>query len=76
MHWNFNINIYIIMKAEISSEEKEHYALVMFNKSYDLLSREEQKNLQDYYDYELEYLTTMNYYGEVGVCQTVKNIYL
>ena len=64
------------MALEISPEEKEHYANVMFNKSYDRLSDEEQADLQNYYEHEAQYLEIMNDYGESGVSQAIKNIYL
>ena len=64
------------MALEISSEEKQHYAEVMFNKSYDRLTEEEKTNLQNYYEQEAQYIEIMEYYGESGVSKAVKDIFI
>jgi len=64
------------MALEISPEEKQHYAEVMYNKSYDLLTIEEQADLQNYYEQEAQYLEIMEKYGESGVSKAVKNIFI
>jgi hypothetical protein len=64
------------MALEISPEEKEHYANVMYNKSYDRLTEEEKTDLQNYYEYEAQYIEIMEKYGESGVSKTVKDIFI
>jgi hypothetical protein len=44
------------MVLEISPEEKQHYAEVMYNKSYDRLTQEEKIDLQNYYEQEAQYI--------------------
>jgi hypothetical protein len=64
------------MALEISPEEKEHYANVMYNKSYDRLTEEEKTDLQNYYEHEAQYIEIMEKYGESGVSKTVKDIFI
>jgi len=64
------------MALEISPEEKEHYANVMYNKSYDRLTEEEKTDLQNYYEYEAQYIEIMEKYGESGVSKAVKDIFI
>lgn len=64
------------MALKISPEEKQHYAEVMYNKSYDRLTQEEKIDLQNYYEQEAKYLEVINYYGESGVSQAVKDIFI
>jgi hypothetical protein len=64
------------MALEISPEEKEHYAEVMFNKTYDRLTLEEQSQLQSYYEQESTYIQTMTEYGESGVSKAVKDQFI
>lgn len=62
------------MALEISPEEKQHYAEVMFNKSYDCLTQEEKTTLQNYYEHEAQYIEIMEKYGDSGVSKAVKDI--
>jgi hypothetical protein len=62
------------MVLEISPEEKQHYAEVMYNKSYDRLTQEEKIDLQNYYKHEAQYLEIINKYGEFGVSQVIRDI--
>jgi bacillopeptidase F (M6 metalloprotease family) len=64
------------MALDISPEEKQHYAEVMYNKSYDRLTEEEKIDLQNYYEQEAQYLEIMEKYGESGVSKAVKNIFI
>lgn len=64
------------MALEISPEEKQHYAEVMFNKSYSRLTEEEKTNLQNYYEQEAQYIEIMEKYGESGVSKAVKDIFI
>lgn len=64
------------MALEISPEEKEHYAEVMFNKTYARLTQEEQINLQNYYEQEAQYIEIMEKYGDSGVSKAVKDIFI
>jgi hypothetical protein len=56
-------------------DEKEHYAEVMFNKTFDRLTKEEKKNLKSYYEAENQYLETIKKYGESEISQGVKRLY-
>lgn len=64
------------MALEMSPEEKQHYAEVMFNKSYDYLTQEEKDNMQNYYEHEAQYIEIMTKYGESGVSKGVKDIFI
>jgi hypothetical protein len=64
------------MVLEISPEEKQHYAEVMYNKSYDRLTQEEQADLQNYYEQEAQYIEIMEKYGDSGVSKAVKDIFI
>jgi hypothetical protein len=64
------------MALEISPEEKEHYANVMYNKSYDRLTEEEKTDLKNYYEHEAQYIEIMEKYGDSGVSKAVKDIFI
>lgn len=64
------------MVLEISPEEKQHYAEVMYNKSYDRLTQEEQADLQNYYEQEAQYIEIIEKYGDSGVSKAVKDIFI
>lgn len=64
------------MALEISPKEKEHYAEVMFNKTYARLTQEEQISLQNYYEQEAQYIEIMEKYGDSGVSKAVKDIFI
>lgn len=61
--------------AKMTKNEKEHYAEVMFNKTFDRLTKEEKKNLKSYYEAENQYLETIKKYGESEISQGVKRLY-
>jgi len=64
------------MALEMTFEEKEHYAEVMFNKHYDKLTEQEKNNIQSYYEQETEYIEIMTKYGESGISNSIRSIFI
>lgn len=64
------------MAEKMSVQEKEHYAEVMFNKSFSNLTDDEKVQIENYYEQESQYIASMTSYEESGISKGVKRLFI